>query len=134
MDHPGGLDRERSNLEFSIKKSYVEFTSKLGDITATIGRRNPLPREFWAIHRHWSGGDLGVVLASHVVGAEIDEMVHVKMADQNGINSMDVRVLLQRPEGPVAEIQQNAVTVMLQQVARRRGIGPRERPRAAHHS
>ena len=77
-------------------------------------------------HRDRGLGAVGVVLARDVVGREVDAVVGVQVREHHAIDPVDVGVALQRTERAVAEVEHDAMAVVLHEVARGGRVGCRK--------
>ena len=99
--------------------------------------RHPVGGPLGAPHRDPGLGAVGVVLAHDVVAAQVEAVVGVQVAEEDGVDGQRVDYALQRPEGTRAEVEQHPpgapVGLGLEQVAARRRVGPGVGAGAADH-
>ena len=131
-DEPDG-DLERAVLDgISSVGDEVELLVHPGVLVEVVGLRHPASRVLRAPHRDPRQRALRVVLAHHVVAAQVEAVVGVQVGEEDGVDGRGVGVPLEGAQGAVAEVQQHApgaaAVLLLEEVAAggglRPGVGP----------
>ncbi len=126
MDHPGGADREGTDRELRFHVPDLELPGH-GLIPAQpVGSNQSTPGIGRAPHGDGPHAAGGPIAQGDVVGAQVDEVIDVQVADEHRVDVVDVDEAGQRAERAIAHVQQDPGALMLQQVARGGRIRARE--------
>ncbi len=140
VDHRRGLDAERADLDDGLVGAEVELLGHPRVEGQVVGARHPPGGVRRPPHRDPRLRPGRVVLAHHVVAAQVEAVVRVQVTEEDGVDGERVGVPVELSERAVAEVDEDAPgpgparavgSLGLEEVAAGAGVGSGVGARAA---
>src|ERR1022692_323036 len=128
---PGG-DPQRADLDGPRRQGgEVEGFGHRGAALAAAAGDHPVRGARRAVYRDGRPRACRVVIPGDRIGAQVQAVIGVQVAQADRVDVVEPRITLQRPERPVAQIQQQPEPARLHQIAGGRAVRAGKAARAA---